>query len=235
MSFHHQAKIVNDGLVMYLDAKNQSTSTSWKNLKGADATVSSALFNPEGFYICPSTGSTITHPWYSCPSTAEWTLSQWQYVKYVGPVVNPNYRWEHIAGHNLTGDLYSGYWMWHDAKLVYYQDYINPEYYGTIGAGAFSLRLGTHIEFDKWFNLTIRYDPIDVAVTAIINGNEYFETRNISWSPRVTSFAFDKVTRINTAGIYFDGNFATHMIYNRYLSDSEILQNYNALKSRFGL
>jgi len=34
---------------------------------------------------------------------------------------------------------------------------------------------------------------------------------------------------------YFFGNIATQKIYNRALSASEILQNYNATKSRFGL
>jgi hypothetical protein len=33
----------------------------------------------------------------------------------------------------------------------------------------------------------------------------------------------------------FDGNWATLFIYHKALSASEVLQNYNALKSRFGL
>jgi len=32
-----------------------------------------------------------------------------------------------------------------------------------------------------------------------------------------------------------DGKFALGMVYNRVLTDAEILQNYNAQKSRFGL
>lgn len=37
------------------------------------------------------------------------------------------------------------------------------------------------------------------------------------------------------AGEYFNGNIATTHIYNRALTDLEILQNYNFLKYRFGL
>jgi len=34
---------------------------------------------------------------------------------------------------------------------------------------------------------------------------------------------------------YFNGNISTTQIYNRELSDAEVLQNYNAQKGRFGL
>ena len=36
-------------------------------------------------------------------------------------------------------------------------------------------------------------------------------------------------------GEYFEGNIAVGRVYNRRLTDSEVLQNYNALKGRFGL
>ena len=38
-----------------------------------------------------------------------------------------------------------------------------------------------------------------------------------------------------TPARYFNGDFGTVIIYNRILSAGEVLQNYNALKSRFGL
>jgi hypothetical protein len=41
--------------------------------------------------------------------------------------------------------------------------------------------------------------------------------------------------RNNQAGQVFPGNIANVAHYNRALSASEILQNYNAQKSRFGL
>ena len=36
-------------------------------------------------------------------------------------------------------------------------------------------------------------------------------------------------------GEYFGGNIASVLVYNRVLTQSEILQNYNTAKSRFGL
>ena len=39
----------------------------------------------------------------------------------------------------------------------------------------------------------------------------------------------------NGATSYFDGKVAIARVYDKVLTDKEVLQNYNALKSRFGL
>ena len=39
----------------------------------------------------------------------------------------------------------------------------------------------------------------------------------------------------NLVGRYFGGRLNNIMLYNRVLSDTEILQNYNATKGRYGL
>jgi hypothetical protein len=39
----------------------------------------------------------------------------------------------------------------------------------------------------------------------------------------------------NLAGYYYNGSMAIIRVYNRNLSASEVLQNYNALKGRFSL
>jgi hypothetical protein len=38
-----------------------------------------------------------------------------------------------------------------------------------------------------------------------------------------------------TSSYWFQGNIATTQIYNRALTQSEVTQNYNALKDRYGL
>jgi len=43
------------------------------------------------------------------------------------------------------------------------------------------------------------------------------------------------VSSTGNANYYFPGKVAANYIYNRALSSTEITQNYNALKSRFGL
>lgn len=43
------------------------------------------------------------------------------------------------------------------------------------------------------------------------------------------------ISRFGSFGAYYTGNIANVQIYNRALSAAEVLQNYNALKGRFGL
>ena len=42
-------------------------------------------------------------------------------------------------------------------------------------------------------------------------------------------------TTYNAGGFFFNGNIGPYHIYNRALSSTEVLHNYNALKGRFGL
>ena len=52
---------------------------------------------------------------------------------------------------------------------------------------------------------------------------------------RIGGYALDASTHPNSLPGYFTGNISVVQIYNRALSASEIQQNYNAQKSRFGL
>ena len=47
--------------------------------------------------------------------------------------------------------------------------------------------------------------------------------------------SFDRFWIAQRGGQYFQGKIPNFTIYNKALSDSEVLQNYNALKDRFGL
>ena len=72
------------------------------------------------------------------------------------------------------------------------------------------------------------------------NPNFYLNTNNVGSSS--LSGILDSSTSKPTIGwgadsadYYFNGNIYISQIYNRALSDSEIQQNYNATKTRFGL
>jgi hypothetical protein len=49
------------------------------------------------------------------------------------------------------------------------------------------------------------------------------------------STTISEIGRFNNSAHYLYGNLASFKIYNRALSSNEVLQNYNALKGRFGL
>ena len=85
-----------------------------------------------------------------------------------------------------------------------------------------------------WYNLVITYNG--TTATAYIDGISVGST-NIAWtSPGASTFmalmATD-ITNMGTAG-YASGSIGAFMVYNRALTQSEITQNYNALRNRYG-
>ncbi len=93
----------------------------------------------------------------------------------------------------------------------------------------------------QWQQLVMVFDGNQTGnsnrLKAYING--VLQTLTFFNNIPATSGASNSVFSIgNTQGIggnFSDGNIAQVSIYNRALSSTEILQNYNAQKSRFGL
>ena len=73
------------------------------------------------------------------------------------------------------------------------------------------------------------------ALITYINGVS-FDNANISGTVNITADSVLSIGSYSVPGTYTtQGKISTFKIYNRALSASEILQNYNALKGRFGL
>ena len=69
--------------------------------------------------------------------------------------------------------------------------------------------------------------PISNATTTATSAQNY------SGYWRISSYKLTAWT--SAADGYFTGNISQVLVYNRALSAEEVLQNYNALRSRFGL
>ena len=68
-----------------------------------------------------------------------------------------------------------------------------------------------------------------------ING-KFDSTHTFSWNSTQTADKYLGIGgHISNPGYRFNGNIATVKIYNKTLNDKEVLQNYNAHRSRFGL
>jgi hypothetical protein len=73
------------------------------------------------------------------------------------------------------------------------------------------------------------------ALITYINGVS-FDNANISGTVNITADSVLSIGSYSVPGTYTtQGKISTFKIYNRALSASEVLQNYNALKGRFGL
>jgi hypothetical protein len=82
---------------------------------------------------------------------------------------------------------------------------------------------------DTWFNLAASYDG---AYSKLYLNGVLLQTYRVNWN--TTSNNAQLARQVNGSE-YMGGYIATAYNYNRALSDKEVFQNYNALKSRFGL
>lgn len=236
MAFNYSPKIVTDGLVLYLDAANNlsypGSGVVWKDLsRGAnDGTLTnSPTFSGTngGVFNFPNTANqsaTIADTSILQPTSV--TLSAWVYLTQYNPLNDfdgqfPTILWR--CGANNSGgagtyglSLYAGQF---------------PRFTVT----PTQLISSTVFPVGVWVNLVGVYT---VGGSQILYRNAVVDTSttgpaSISYTSQPVSVA----TRV-FSGTYqypWNGNIANVQIYNRPLSAAEVAQNYNAVKTRFGL
>ena len=90
------------------------------------------------------------------------------------------------------------------------------------------------IDVSLWYNIVGVYIP-ENSITLYVNGNLLAQnTTSIPAAQYVGNGVSTKIANRGD-GVYFDGNIANASIYDIALTQSDITQNYNAIKSRFGL
>jgi len=82
-----------------------------------------------------------------------------------------------------------------------------------------------------WNEVTITWDGS--TAKAYLNGTFINDIAVGTAAKQVNNFCIGATA--NGIGIFYKGNVATTSVYNRGLTASEVLQNYNATKGRFGL
>ena len=95
------------------------------------------------------------------------------------------------------------------------------------------------LTFNQWHQIVLTYNGHGSPVKGYIDG-VYKGSVNVSWdSPMNQSFPFymnfgyqDLITNQGD-GTNFDGRFGIMRVYNKALTDAEVLQNYNATKTRY--
>jgi len=86
------------------------------------------------------------------------------------------------------------------------------------------------VPLNTWFNMVGVYDGTNASM--YINGTLVSGPTARSWDTVANNA---QIGRQTNGGEYWNGNIAQVSIYNRALTASEIQQNYNALRGRFGI
>jgi hypothetical protein len=102
---------------------------------------------------------------------------------------------------------------------------------GSLGSGQF-VGTGVSILSNTWtkVDLILGSGKLDLYINGVIKQSDI-----TSSTIGISSYIINIATRANNASEFFSGIITNLQIYNRALSASEILQNYNAVRSRFGL
>lgn len=230
MAFQRGPNIVTNGLVLALDAGNPksyvSGSTIWYDRSGNrnNGTLTNGPTfsnNSLGFdgvddYVDIPNSNSLN------PTTI--TLSSWFYLNTL--VTNQNII---SKGYTSVNPPYISYSL----KMYDLSPYNTIQIQASIGGTTQLLTSTTTLSTRIWYNVVGTYDGS--VFKLYINGVQ--EPNTTSSSGTITSYSTPlQIGRWGTQGSqYLNGRVSTSYIYNRALSTQEVLQNYNAQKSRFNL
>lgn len=215
--------IITSGLVLYLDAGNASSytgsGTTWTNLSGAGnngTLVNGVGYNSNNGGSLVFDGSNDYIDTGISSSSGARTFSIWLKSTQTGDAVFfsfGNNDWSNNIGIMNYGNNLTLFGSNNSANLFDSQSLI---------------RTG------NWINVVItQSDSTNATIISYINGS--VGTQRTGVTGIAYSGTNNNICRRNDNTNYFSGNVAQTLIYNRALSASEVLQNYNAVKSRFGL
>ena len=234
MAFNYSPKIVTDGLVLYLDAANSksyvSGSTTWNDIsRGGNTGVltNGPTFNNENggsivfdgandFVNCGA--SNVYNPIDSI------TVGCWVYFNSL------NRREIFIGKGNGSNASTNQYWI---------EKQVNNTFLLLISVltpTPFEIRLTLSnftIQNNQWYHIYLTYDR--QTFKGYINGIQHPSTISSTNALHTTSFNLGVGRLGDLGGIYLSGRVSNACLYNRALTATEILQNYNATKTRFGL
>lgn len=228
MAFHYSPKIVTDGLVLCLDAGNTKSyigSGTWSDISrgGNNGTLvngptfsslngGSILFDGIDDYVDLG-GSLNLKP------TTSITVSTW--IRFNAMVANVRVLSDwHQSGATDRWTFYIA-----NSNTVWW-------YLKTLSSGDAEVPFSP-VLLNTWYNFTGVYN----GISQIFYVNGVFHNSIPKTGVMNTSTTTQPI-RLGgqvSAGGHHNGNISTTLIYNRDLSATEILQNYNATKTRYGL
>jgi hypothetical protein len=221
-------KIITNGLVLYLDAANRNSypgsGTTWTDLSGNgnNGTLTNGpTFNATnmGSIVFDGTNDYIYRSSFSNFNSSTYTILLWgKFVSVSSSGVLFNLG-RSPSDANSEAQLY-----YNNSRLVYW-DYDGSMAFNFIqSSGTLSTNVYQYLGFTK--NST--------NGTFYINGYSS-GTGTAAFDANISTNDFTIGADIRDSINYVNGNISQFLIYNRVLTASEVLQNYNATKSRFGI
>ena len=219
MSAHSGPNIDETGLVLALDAANlksyPGTGTTWNDLSGnsINGTISGSPTFSNNYFDITGDTTYISIPNATLnPRTNEFTYSTW---------VNFD------STDSLDTIFENGSWT--DTLLFRFE----TSQFTVYAEGALRGTLAWTPVTGSWVNLVLRRKAgiVDLKVNNASSGTPFSMTTDIN----LANTNLFLMRSQHTTGQFTNGKLSYFSVYNRGLTDSEIAQNFNALRGRFGL
>jgi hypothetical protein len=241
---YYQALIVTNGLVFAADASNlvsyESGSTLTYSLTGS---TSGSLINGVGYSnvnggtwimdgaddfmrVSQLTGSNFPQ--------ATGTISFWYYVSSVG-------------GNTDFSDraIFDGFDTSGRNHFFIRNYYVSPDNIQVVGqlsgsGGAYCFAYSTYLPNDQWHNVVLTYttgsnSSYQIYMDGVFKNSGTLGANPSTFAPNGQYCGFGNGYLGGGVGQCMQGKYSSLFIYNRALSATEIQQNYNAQRQRFGL
>lgn len=229
MSLSHSPSIVTSGLVLCLDAANvksyPGSGTAWNDLSGvgnhgtlvngptySSANNGSIVFDGVNDIVNKAAPTLVT-------GNSDFTKEVWLYSNYKGSSTShPNIlSWGNNSANNKNG-LALQTDAGGNAQILHW--FYANDYVWSI----------TDIT-GSWNSIVITYTA--ATLTLYINGVNN-GTKSVTGTPNVASTNLE-IGFYSTFNYAFNGNISNIKVYNRALTATEVQQNFNALRGRYGI
>ena len=228
--------IITANLSMNLDAATYTSGLTWTDSSGngKNATIAGdvSTYAVNGYNVIRFNGSAFANASLGFGTTLD-TTAGYTFDVWAQPAASStSYT---LIGEWQNNTVNSG---WTDAQMGFLSNNrIVAGYY----SGGVSTATPTPVTAGgTWYNITFTYNGVNNG-NLYINGSKVATTGYaVKSNPGSTFLSLGKSD--GTGGLYlggvinnFTGNIGAWKVYNRNLSDADILQNYRALASRYGL
>ena len=232
MGIAYNTSLVTDGLVFSIDAANfRSYSGSGNTANGLVSGIGGTLVNGVGF-TTDNNGSFVfdgTNDYIELGDNFDMGLSSYSFCTYFKAAVIQGVifgKWSE------PGAAYMAY-IYNNRKGTPYIEVVLDDENLPIFLGR-SVTSSISINTNTWYHISVVYNRADklyLYINGVLNSSvtiSDFQSRDLQ-----SSYNF-RIGNRHSGVSPFNGNIAQLQIYNRALSATEIKQNYNAIKKRFG-
>jgi hypothetical protein len=239
MAFSFSPKIVTDGLVLYLDAANQysypGSGTTWSDISrgGNNGTlVNGPTFdsNNGGSIVFDGTNDYIQTPIQTI--SRPWTFSTW--FNFTSLTANGGFNT--FFGQDTSVSIPRGTFYFQKAGVTTEGIEANKVNFSIVKTdGSIVPTNGLNVlQINKWYN----YVAVLTTTSISLYENGILQNTTINSDSFITpntNIVLNAGYYANNIADYWPGKSSIFQMYNRALSATEVLQNYNATKTRFGL